>query len=337
MPAKKKTRSVSEAEETNVAVTAPRDEPNAPPAPTPAPPTPQRSHFIAGLGNDLQLWKIHIDDLREQTKNARTMDPLTFKRLVANIQSNQRLEQLPFVAAIPDERGKVIDTDGRTVRLELVSGHHRVRASRSAHLVEIFCLVDVSGLSRSQLVSKQLSHNAIAGKDDQDMLAQLFTEMDKLDDMIASCIDPNELTLADDLDSASLTNIQVDFSGKVLALTFLPTQLDDYHLMLDLFPTPLDELAVLPAESYDRFTRVLSGLGDRCQVRNPGNIFAKMCDIVLEWIAAQPEPTDEEIKAEPEKAKLRDSKQKLRAGRPATSAIEAYAKAVAAEKNATPQ
>ena len=292
-------------------------------------PATQRSNFVASLGNGLEMWKVHIDDLREQTKNARTMDPLTFKRLVANIKDNQRLEQLPFVAAIADERGKIRDTTGRAIRLELVSGHHRIRAARTAHLLEVFCLVDVSGMTRSQLVSKQLSHNAIAGKDDQDMLAQLFAEMDNLDDMIASAIDPRELRLAEELDAASLTNIQVDFSGKVLALSFLPTQLEDYHLMLDLMPTPCDEIAVLPPESYDRFARVMGALGDRCQIKSPGIIFARMIDIVFEWVEAQPEPTEEEAK-EPVIAKIREAKQKLKTGRPATSAIEAYAKAVAA-------
>ena len=89
---------------------------------------------LAELGHNLELWRVHIDELHEQEKNARVMDPRTFDRLTANISKGGRLEQLPFCAL-------------RAGEIEVVSGHHRIRAARAAELMEVFVLVDTSGLS----------------------------------------------------------------------------------------------------------------------------------------------------------------------------------------------
>src|SRR6266699_1322539 len=51
------------------------------------------------------------------------------------------------------------------IRFLYISGHHRTRAATAAGLSELFVLVDVTGLSRSQIAAKQLAHNAIEGQD----------------------------------------------------------------------------------------------------------------------------------------------------------------------------
>ena len=61
------------------------------------PPPPVREK-VADLGQNLELWRVHIDEIKEQAKNARVMDPRTFDRLAANIGHGGRLEQLPFCA-----------------------------------------------------------------------------------------------------------------------------------------------------------------------------------------------------------------------------------------------
>jgi len=69
------------------------------------------------LEQGLEIWRVHIDELREQDINARSQPKAMFDRLAATIRRDKRLEALPLVAAT--ENG-----------LEIVSGHHRVRASR---------------------------------------------------------------------------------------------------------------------------------------------------------------------------------------------------------------
>src|SRR5881396_701824 len=90
---------------------------------------PQR---ILELGNGLELWKVHPSTLREQDVNARSMPKAMFERLSQTIARDKRLESLPLCAK--SERG-----------LEIISGHHRVRAATAASISEMFVLVDVTG------------------------------------------------------------------------------------------------------------------------------------------------------------------------------------------------
>ena len=57
------------------------------------------------------------------------MDTQTFNRLAANIEKDRRLESLPFCAA---------STKGDKTVLEIVSGHHRIRAARKAELQKVY-------------------------------------------------------------------------------------------------------------------------------------------------------------------------------------------------------
>lgn len=107
---------------------------------------------VLELGQGLEIWKIHVDRLREQDVNARAMTRPMFDRLTQTIGRDQRLESLPLCAVVDDH-------------VEIVSGHHRVRGARAADVQVIHAIVDVSGLTPDQVKAKQLAHNAIAGED----------------------------------------------------------------------------------------------------------------------------------------------------------------------------
>jgi hypothetical protein len=57
--------------------------------------------------------------------------------------------------------------------LEIISGHHRVRAATTAANSELFALVDVTGLTRSQTATKQIAHNSIQGRENEQLLAEI--------------------------------------------------------------------------------------------------------------------------------------------------------------------
>ena len=240
-----------------------------------------RIEQVLEIGNGLEIWHVHIDEVIEQDKNARVMDPQTFKRLTANIESDGRLESLPFCAY-------------RNGKIEMISGHHRLRSARSANVLWIYVLVDVTEMSRSKLISKQLSHNAITGRDDLDILAQLYKEMDSLEDMIASHIDAEALGIADPLDTEKIIGIRVDFETKVIAFAFLPTQLDDFEATCARIPPDADPVYMLPMAVFDKFQRTMKSLGKECDIKSVGAIVSKMCDVADEW-AKQQKITEEKV------------------------------------------
>jgi hypothetical protein len=130
------------------------------------------------IGDDLWIEEVNIADLKEQEVNANVMKPATMQRLTENILKRKHLESVPYCAQ-PNGEGPI----------EIVSGHHRVRAARSAGFTRIVALVDRSPLTRSQIVAKQLAHNALAGSDDPDILKRLIGKMTTVDDLLESGLD----------------------------------------------------------------------------------------------------------------------------------------------------
>jgi len=91
------------------------------------------------------------------------MTPQEFSQLVANIKSDGKLLGLPVV-----------------YRGEVLSGNHRVRAALKAGIEEGDVLDIVTEIPEERRLAIQLSQNAINGKDDPNILAQLYTSIASL-------------------------------------------------------------------------------------------------------------------------------------------------------------
>ena len=105
-----------------------------------------------------------LGELKLLEKNARYMTPQEFALLVENIKGDGKLLGTPVV-----------------YRGEVLSGNHRVRAAIKAGIYEADVLEIVTELSEERKLAIQLSQNAIAGKDDPNILAQLYTSMKSLE------------------------------------------------------------------------------------------------------------------------------------------------------------
>ena len=126
--------------------------------------------IIYDMGTELYIAKVQLADLKEQDINARIMKNEMQDQLTANIKNRG---QLPLIALMGE-------------KLEIISGHHRVKSAREAGLKEIIVILDKSGLTRSKAASKQLAHNAISGFDDESTLREIVKLMDNVDDMMES-------------------------------------------------------------------------------------------------------------------------------------------------------
>ena len=129
---------------------------------------------IVDLYEGMSIWKVNIERCRERDKNARIMDKETFDRLTQTIAEDERLESLPF--------GYVKANPSGNKEFFIVSGHHRIRAARSANITEIFVLVAEEDMTEDQIKSKQLAHNALAGADDPQVLREIYESISDLDE-----------------------------------------------------------------------------------------------------------------------------------------------------------
>jgi hypothetical protein len=108
---------------------------------------------------------VKLAELKLLEKNARFMKGAMFNRLVENIRADGCVTSLPLVHREGDA-------------LVVISGNHRVAAAIKAGIDESDVIEVTSPLTRQQFVALQLSHNAIAGQDDPNILRQLYDELD---------------------------------------------------------------------------------------------------------------------------------------------------------------
>lgn len=212
---------------------------------------------IYDMGTGLIIAKVQIDKVREQDINARIMKKEMQDQLTANIKNRGQLESLPLL----------VDKDGT---LEIISGHHRIKSARAAGLKEIVAIIDVSGLSRSKIASKQLAHNAISGFDDPSTLKEICKMLDDVDDMLESFIGKDILEEPlEQYDKMQPPAVQFDF--KNITFSFLPHQVSDMDaLVRRLDATGSDIIGVAPYEQCQRFVETLTKYQKFSDIRNVG-------------------------------------------------------------------
>ena len=218
---------------------------------------------IYDMGSGLVIAKVNIDFVKEQDINARIM----------------KNESLPFLVL----------SNGR---LEIVSGHHRIKSARAAGIKELIAIIDVSGLTRSQIAAKQLAHNAIAGFDDESTLREICKMITDVDDMLESYI--GKEIMEEPLEQyEKLASPAVHFDFKNVTFAFLPHQIAD----MDVLVKALQGSEIVGVASYDdcqRFVEILGKYQQFTDIRNVGAAVHSMIENANERMNAVGFNEDEE-------------------------------------------
>lgn len=228
-----------------------------------------RYQVIADMGSGLQIVKGPISFLQEQDVNARIMKDQMQDQLTANIQKRGQLESLPYVALIDN-------------KLKIISGHHRIKSARAAGIKEIFYILDISGLTRSQEASKQLAHNAINGFDDQSTLKEIAKMISDVDDMLESFIG-KEILGEPSAEFDKLISPSVEFDFKTIVFAFLPYQIANLETLVKHLEKQGPEIiGTAPFELGKRFAETLAKYQQFQDVRNLGAAIASMVEAANE-------------------------------------------------------
>jgi ParB-like chromosome segregation protein Spo0J len=233
------------------------------------PPTVIEPQKILDLGNGLQLWKVPPSALREQDMNARSMSKAMFERLSLTIARDKRLESLPLCAKT--ERG-----------LEIVSGHHRVRAATAAGISELFVLMDVTGLTRSQIAAKQLAHNAIQGQDNDQLLAEIYRQIENAESKLEAFVDAN---LDVDVPKVKIEGLDIDLDFKTVLLIFLPRVKERLDCALEYIRSSgqkLDGIYIAADTDYAPLEKAVKRIHEEYDVRVVADIIGKMADLAMQ-------------------------------------------------------
>ena len=138
---------------------------------------------------ETEIKRVDPKTLKRREVNARYI-PEEFKRLVENVRLDGGLTSAVLTCSLPDGG------------LEILSGHHRTAAAVEAGIATIEVINISTLLTEERKKAIQLSHNAINGKDNQSILAELYSDL-SLDAKIFSGLTDEILNL-DKLDIAGL-------------------------------------------------------------------------------------------------------------------------------------
>lgn len=226
---------------------------------------------IAGMGAGLIIAKVAASNIREQDINARIMKTEMQKQLTDNIRKRGQLESLPFCALTQND-----------TRIEIISGHHRIRSGKDAGLQEFYVILDISGLNRSKITAKQIAHNAISGFDDQSTLKELSKFLDDVDDMIESYAGKDILAELNGSIDKYLSPV-MNFDWKNIALMFLPHQIADLDKLVDATKrmSP-DYVGVSSIDEYKPFIEALAKYQSFADVKNIGAAVHAMTNLTLQ-------------------------------------------------------
>lgn len=230
------------------------------------------------LGNGLELWHVLVGYPKEQSLNARVMAPDAFNQLTDNIKREQRLESMPLCAF-------------RNGTLELISGHHRLRAAKKAGLESIWVMVDVTDMSADKLRSKQLSHNSLQGMDDAELVARIFEQIEDSSARIEAFINL-DLTTNKVSFSQESKELEVEFQGKSATILFLPLQMKVFKESLELLKNAqVDEVFLATMDDYDTMKAAMDVVSEKFNITSIPTLLSKMAEIVIEHCndSVQPE------------------------------------------------
>jgi hypothetical protein len=227
--------------------------------------------LIFGAGSRMSLRYVRWQDVREQDINANVMPVGMFNALVANIRKNSALESLPLCATRIETPNKI----------EVVSGHHRVRAANAAG-IEYGVTLLYTGLTDSEIKAKQLAHNSISGQSDPDIVREIFSRIVDVDAKVESYIDPD--TLQAPTEPVHFEEIDVDplADAKTVTLVFLPTQARDFQTAMDVFKTEPDTVYVGARDAFEGFRAAVNRVRTDLEILAYPTAITEMARLAME-------------------------------------------------------
>lgn len=241
----------------------------------------QRNEELASIsremfGDGMRLMVVTPASLTLLKDNARFFKRETFRQLRDNIAADKRLSSVPLC---------YLHEDGR---LEVLSGNHRVKASIEAALPLILVLVITEELEKSKRIAIQLSHNALVGEDDQSILANLWAQIESVQDKLYSGLDSEEIKELGNVELVNFSTPQVP--AHMITFMFTDGERDHLSEILDLLADAAKKSSavyVCPAEQYEAFTKLITDVKNAEKIRDSSLAMTRLLEIAADYLEKQ--------------------------------------------------
>lgn len=224
-------------------------------------------------GEGMRLMVVSPQELVLLKENARFFKREVFRQLRDNIKADKRLSSAPLCYQ---------HADGR---LEVLSGNHRVQASVEAGIEHIIVMVVTEELEKSKRIAIQLSHNALVGEDDKNILANLWAQMEGVTDQLYSGLDSDVADAVKDVKLVDFTTPKIP--ARMVTFMFTDGEKDQLAEILDLLADAAKKSAfvyVCPSEHYEPFVQLLSDIKNAEKVRDTSLAMQCLLGVAADWL-----------------------------------------------------
>jgi hypothetical protein len=162
----------------------------------------------------------------------------------------------------------------------------------------MFVLVDATGLTRSQIAAKQLAHNAIEGQDNEQLLAEIYRQIEDAESKLEAFIDEK---LDVEIPKVKIEGLDVEIDFKTVLLIFLPRVKERLDRALEYLRSSgqrLDGVYIAADSDYTPLEKAVRKINQEYDVRVVADIIGKMADLALQACG--------ESVADPERVHLKD-------------------------------
>lgn len=220
----------------------------------------------------VEQYSIDPRELKLLEKNARRMPARQFNQLVDNIKRDGALTSVPLVHRV----------DGA---LLVLSGNHRVKAAIAAGLPTISILEIVGEqLTEERIVALQLSHNALVGEDDQNILKELYDSLDVLEKRYSGLTDES----FGNIESLDLSKLAIGAPKyEQVTLMFLPEDHETFKEAMEALGKGAAKTTrfVGRLDDYKRFEEAIVYVQDTLNIHNQALAIMAMAELATERLA----------------------------------------------------
>lgn len=207
-------------------------------------------------------------------QNARFFKKDTFRQLVENIKTDRRLSSVPLCRPLEDGR------------FEVLSGNHRVKAAVEAGLEKILVIVLLEDLDESRKIAIQLSHNALVGQDDQNVLAELWAKIDDVQARLYAGLSSDTLNEIKKVELVQFSTPSI--YTKTLTFAFTDTEKEHVESVLrELSATGAKEIHMAPLSAFEDFFKLILAAKKKFDVKNSTLAVLALIDLATARMEAE--------------------------------------------------
>jgi hypothetical protein len=217
-----------------------------------------------------------VKDCVPLEKNARYFEKDMLDKLTANVAEDGFLSQLPF--------GMKRNEDGKYL---ILSGNHRLKASIKAKL-EYILILYIDEVSKDKQIAYQLSHNALVGKDDMQMLKEIYAEMASIEAREFSGLNGVEFIDVEKISTSAIGDGDIELTE--MKFLFVESRKNEVNTVLsELEKQDTKDYTGIVYGSFEEFIKTLTEVKKVYGIKSNTVAFGRMIDICHEKLAEEKE------------------------------------------------